>query len=311
MDPTPAPYRTRVTLSINGWRNVPAFARLTLPLFETFRRAAGARRLDLNALATHRQFTTYSDWADEAAAQTYSRSPEHKAAVQGTYAGVVDEFLIAHGDATLHRLRCTACGTWTRPPQPAGQSAKCGAELSQRLLPEIDPRNRDGGAPVVVPDRPLPLSLRMLQPLTEAAAARTYFLLNLTPALWWALMILAPRAAVTRALTRTSVVFLGLGGFYTISLLRSIVAEAGLPNYAHLDTGPRRLFMSRSGLLAGWGHYLAFDLFVGIWIYRTGLAEQRSTRVPLALTFVAGPLGLTWFLLQRGLRDGRPYPFEK
>lgn len=310
-DVTPAPYRTRVTLSINGWRNLPLFARLTLPLFETFRTATGARRLDLNALPTNRQFTTYSTWADEAAAQAYARTPEHKAAVQGTYAGVVDEFLIAHGESTVHRLRCAACGTWTRPPEPAERCAKCGAALPQRLLPEVDPRGRIArGAPTVLPDRPLPLSLRVLQPLSEAAAARIYSVLNLTPVLWWALMILVPRAGITRAVTRSRVLYLGLGAFYAMSLLRAIVAEAGLPNFGSLNGGPRRLLNSRSGLLAGWTHYLAFDLFVGVWIYRTGLTEQRTTRIPLALTFLTGPVGLVWFLVQRGLRRALPYPFS-
>ena len=200
-------------------------------------------------------------------AQAYARSPQHKAAVQATYAGVVDEF---------------------------------------------DPRDRavQSGAPTVLPDRPLPLSMSLLQPLSEAAATRIFSVLNLSPVLWWALMILAPRAAITRALTRTRVLFVGLGAFYAVSLLRAIVVEAGVPNFGSLDDGPRRLFNSRSGLLAGWVHFLAFDLFVGIWIYRTGLAEQRPTRVPLALTFMAGPVGLLWFLVQRGLGRALPYPFE-
>ena len=41
------------------------------------------------------------------------------------------------------------------------------------------------------------------------------------------------------------------------------------------------------------------------------LAEKKTTRLPLLLTFVAGPLGLLYFLLQRGLRRPMPYPFDQ
>lgn len=58
------------------------------------------------------------------------------------------------------------------------------------------------------------------------------------------------------------------------------------------------LFQSRWVLLAGWVHYLCFDLMVGCWItaevLRRGLA--RAWLVPaLPLTFLLGPLGLLVF----------------
>ena len=60
----------------------------------------------------------------------------------------------------------------------------------------------------------------------------------------------------------------------------------------------RALFASDAGLVAGWLHYLAFDLFVGAWIAREGLADGVP-RTPLAvclpLTFLFGPAGLLPF----------------
>jgi hypothetical protein len=58
------------------------------------------------------------------------------------------------------------------------------------------------------------------------------------------------------------------------------------------------LFESRWALLAGWIHYLCFDLMVGCWIaaevLRRGL--PRWLLVPcLPLTFLLGPLGLLVF----------------
>jgi hypothetical protein len=65
------------------------------------------------------------------------------------------------------------------------------------------------------------------------------------------------------------------------------------------------LFQSRGMVVAGWLHYLAFDLFVGIWI--TLDARVHNFRhwwiVPsLLLTFMLGPAGLlTYYLLRSAL----------
>jgi hypothetical protein len=66
-----------------------------------------------------------------------------------------------------------------------------------------------------------------------------------------------------------------------------------------------RLFETRELLLAGWLHYLAFDLVVGAWIVRTARAEAIAFWfvVPcLALTFLLGPIGFLAFTLARALR---------
>jgi hypothetical protein len=60
-------------------------------------------------------------------------------------------------------------------------------------------------------------------------------------------------------------------------------------------SGVRLLFASDPVLLAGWVHYLAFDLFVGVWLAER-LDRQRVSRwlqAPILLaTFMLGPLGL-------------------
>jgi len=69
--------------------------------------------------------------------------------------------------------------------------------------------------------------------------------------------------------------------------------------------GVMQLFTTKEGVLAGWIHYLAFDLFVGAWEVRTARAE----RIPfllvipcLALTFMFGPAGFLLFTAIRGAR---------
>lgn len=66
-----------------------------------------------------------------------------------------------------------------------------------------------------------------------------------------------------------------------------------------------QLFQTREILLAGWLHYLAFDLFVGAWIVRRG----RLDGVPfwlvlpcLPLTFLFGPAGYLAFVAIRAVR---------
>ena len=62
------------------------------------------------------------------------------------------------------------------------------------------------------------------------------------------------------------------------------------------------LFTDPPVALAGWVHYLAFDLFVGAWITRTARAEgiPHLLILPcLALTFLFGPAGFLAFLILR------------
>jgi ABA DEFICIENT 4-like len=70
----------------------------------------------------------------------------------------------------------------------------------------------------------------------------------------------------------------------------------------------RTLFASDPVLLAGWLHYLAFDLFVGIWTAEQAdaLGLSRWLQAPiLVATFMFGPLGLVVFLLWKGAFGAR------
>ena len=65
-----------------------------------------------------------------------------------------------------------------------------------------------------------------------------------------------------------------------------------------------RLFETHGLLLAGWLHYLAFDLFVGAWEVRTARAEgiPHLLVIPvLVLTFLFGPAGFLLFMVIRAV----------
>ena len=66
--------------------------------------------------------------------------------------------------------------------------------------------------------------------------------------------------------------------------------------------GVAQLFQTPELLLAGWLHYLAFDLWIGAWQVRTARREGLPSLllVPcLPLTFLFGPVGLLAFLTLR------------
>ncbi|MBY4636209.1 DUF4281 domain-containing protein [Sphingopyxis sp. XHP0097] len=69
--------------------------------------------------------------------------------------------------------------------------------------------------------------------------------------------------------------------------------------------GVMKLFDTPGGTTLGWVHYLAFDLFVGMWIARD--ADQkgfsRIAQFPfLFLTLMVGPVGLLAWLVVRERR---------
>jgi len=74
----------------------------------------------------------------------------------------------------------------------------------------------------------------------------------------------------------------------------------------------KSLFTVDALLLAGWIHYLAFDLFVGSWEVSDARTQgiHHLLVIPcLLLTFMAGPAGLgLYFLLKYLLRWLRPAP---
>lgn len=69
--------------------------------------------------------------------------------------------------------------------------------------------------------------------------------------------------------------------------------------------GVRAIFASDAGVAIGWTHYLALDLFAGLWIARDADAKgfSRLFQSPfLIVTFIAGPLGLFAWLVVRERR---------
>lgn len=113
-----------------------------------------------------------------------------------------------------------------------------------------------------------------------------------TPAiLGWAILVLGPRRFAPLNAVPQLVIPLGLSALYAALVLRHF-AEAGGGFGSLADV--RRLFSSDWVLLAGWIHYLAFDLAIGAYLAgrmdRAGIGRLVQAPI-LATTFLFGPVG--------------------
>jgi Domain of unknown function (DUF4281) len=133
-----------------------------------------------------------------------------------------------------------------------------------------------------------------------------FTLTNLWALLSWALLFFAPRKpAVMSAVLFLGVALLCLAYAIMLGLLMSGSVDAGGPSGGMDFTtlaGVMALFDSKGGAVIGWTHYLAFDLFIGLWIARDADAKHigRLWQSPvLALTLLVGPVGLLLWLIIR------------
>ena len=126
----------------------------------------------------------------------------------------------------------------------------------------------------------------------------------------WLGLILLPRWPALLA----AVLYVGVGLMclaYAAGLIGIVIGAldpgggaAGGMDFGSIE-GVRAIFASDAGVTIGWIHYLAFDLFAGLWIARDADAKgySRLIQAPVLLaTFLAGPLGLLIWLAIREKR---------
>ena len=140
-----------------------------------------------------------------------------------------------------------------------------------------------------------------------------FTLTNVVAFIGWAMLAFVPRSK-----TVSSVIMYACVGLLCLAYAAMFVAlfggladlarAAGAPEPDLSDysvAGLRALFMSDGGIVLGWTHYLAFDLFVGLWIARDADANGFSRLVQLPILFftlMAGPIGLLLWLVIRERR---------
>ena len=137
----------------------------------------------------------------------------------------------------------------------------------------------------------------------------TFSLCMFTAVIGWLALALAPlsRKLIVRG-ARIICVILALVYFIQLFTITQPVAGASFSTLA----GVTALFSLPGNVMLGWTHYLAFDLFVGSWEVedagRLGIAHWAMI-IPLALTFIFGPIGLFTYAIIRTIhlwrRHGR------
>jgi hypothetical protein len=115
----------------------------------------------------------------------------------------------------------------------------------------------------------------------------------------WALLILGPRGPRTAAI----ILYFGVG-LLCLTYAAMFIAQFETVFGGDFTgiAGIRALFANDGGIVLGWTHYLAFDLFIGQWIAKDadhkGFSRLAQATI-LLLTLFAGPIGLlTWLMIR-------------
>jgi hypothetical protein len=137
------------------------------------------------------------------------------------------------------------------------------------------------------------------------SAEAVFLMANTAAGMAWILLAVLPGAPAVKLVTRTLVP--GLFAMLYVGIVLSAFGSSGggFSTLAEVQT----LFSNRWMLLAGWVHYLAFDLLVGAW----EVDDARTRGLPrlvvlpcLALTFLFGPAGwLLYRLVRRAMRKNQ------
>ena len=120
--------------------------------------------------------------------------------------------------------------------------------------------------------------------------------LNSIAMLGWALLIVSPRRwhwlVITTGIVIPSIVGLVYGGLMFTHF--TSVEGGGYGSLAQVQA-----FMSKEYLVvAGWSHFLCFDLVIGTLIAIEGDKKGTSgNQIPILATFMFGPVGLLLFFI--------------
>jgi hypothetical protein len=114
----------------------------------------------------------------------------------------------------------------------------------------------------------------------------------------WLILVILPRRPLA-TLVGGVIVPLILSVGYLILIAQNLRgAEGGFGSLADVAS----LFQKQELLLAGWIHYLAFDLFIGGWEIRDSQEHgfPHLVMIPcLLMTFMLGPIGLLFYFAIR------------
>ena len=117
----------------------------------------------------------------------------------------------------------------------------------------------------------------------------------------WLLLAIVPRKQLSVHVAGVFIPLI-LAAIYLYLIVTHIRgAEGGFGSLADVA----KLFSKPELLLAGWIHYLCFDLFIGAWEVRDSQANgiPHLVVIPcLLMTFLLGPIGLLFYIVIRSAK---------
>jgi hypothetical protein len=124
----------------------------------------------------------------------------------------------------------------------------------------------------------------------------------------WVLMILLPRWRWTTRIMRSPLVSAAPAALYAalvLPRLGEILPAVTRPTLSGMVV----LLGSPAGATIAWAHFLAFDLFVGRWIYLDSRERRVSAWLMIPVLFLAlmlGPAGFLFYLVVRSVAAVSP-----
>jgi len=135
--------------------------------------------------------------------------------------------------------------------------------------------------------------------------ASIFSTINTIALISWVVLLIFPFSQLIKKIL-LGLVVIGFALLYVFLITQTFDANA-MESFGSL-AGIAGMFQNETALLAGWVHYLAFDLMVGLYI--THNAEKhginRFVLIPcLFFTFMLGPLGLLLYVIIRSIYTKR------
>ena len=114
----------------------------------------------------------------------------------------------------------------------------------------------------------------------------------------WLILAVLPRQPIAQVVSGVIIPLVLSAGYLFLIAQNLRGAEGGFGSLADVAA----LFQRQELLLAGWIHYLAFDLFIGAWETRDAQHHgiPHLVVIPcLIMTFMLGPIGLLFYFAIR------------
>jgi len=122
---------------------------------------------------------------------------------------------------------------------------------------------------------------------------------------FWLMLIFIPNHRATEIFVNSIIIPLILSSAYVYLIYKAALLDISFFDIFNIYLGLDELyevFASESFLLIFWLHFLAFNIFIGIWLVKDAIKHGISrniTFVPLVLVYFSGPVGLVLYWLIR------------